>query len=260
MQAGARSARIYAIGDIHGQAQGLAAAHDLIAADRARTGDSHAPVVHIGDIVAKGPHSRQVIAMLMAGQAQGRPWIVLKGNHERMFSLFLDDPEARDPGKRAPGRWVDPENGGDVVLTSFGIRAPATRPLAEVHAEALAAVPQQMRDWLAALPTSWLSPLALFVHAGIRPGVDLQAQTETDLLWIRKPFHDDTRDHGILVVHGHTPGRQVRHYGNRVNLDTGAASGGPVSAVRIDGDGVWLLTAGAPQWLGPSRVQVGGAG
>ncbi|AXC49210.1 serine/threonine protein phosphatase [Paracoccus suum] len=247
--------RIYALGDIHGQAEGLAVAHARIAADRARCGDTAAPVVHVGDLIAKGPASREVVQFLMDGQAQGQPWIVLKGNHERMFSIFLDDPEACDPGKRSAGRWIDPAGGGDVVLASFGVPDASTRPLAEVHTEALARVPQATRDWLARLPTSWLSPLALFVHAGIRPALDLQAQAETDMLWIRKPFQSDLRDHGVLVVHGHTPGRRVRHFGNRVNLDTGAATGGPVSAVRIDAEGVWLLTDDAPQWLGPSQSQ-----
>ncbi|MRX49496.1 serine/threonine protein phosphatase [Paracoccus sp. S-4012] len=234
--------RVYAVGDIHGQTPHLRVAHALIAADRRRCGDAGARVVHLGDLVAKGPDSRGTIELLMAGQAAGAPWLVLKGNHDRMFSLFLDDPEARDPGMQSEGRWIDPENGGDVVLESYALRDPAGRPLAEVHAEAVAAVPQAQRDWLAALPGWHLTPLALFVHAGIRPGVDLQAQDETDLLWIRKPFQTDTRDHGVLVVHGHTPHRQVRHHGNRLNIDTDAASGGPVSAVVIEAEGVFLLT------------------
>lgn len=247
--------RVYAVGDIHGQAEGLAAAHGLIAADRARVGDRSAPVVHLGDLVAKGPQSRSVIETLMAGQAAGEPWVVLKGNHERMFLMFLDDPRARDPGKRAPGRWIDPEGGGDAVLESFGIRDPALRPLEAVHAEAVAAVPQAVRDWLAALPPWWLTPQVLFVHAGIRPGIDLQAQDESDLLWIRKPFQDDRRDHGALVVHGHTPGRRVRHFGNRINLDTDAARGGPVSAIVLEGRAAFLLTAAGREPLLPERVK-----
>lgn len=243
--------RVYAVGDIHGQTARLAQALARIDADRGRIGDSGAPVVFVGDLVAKGPDSRGVIRTLMAGQAAGEPWLALKGNHDRMFSLFLDDPEARDPGMRSPGRWIDPENGGDMVLTSYGIADPALRPLADVHAEAVAAVPQAHRDWLDGLLGHWLTPVALFVHAGIRPGVDLQDQDETDLLWIRRPFQQDSRDHGVLVVHGHTPGRQVRHFGNRVNIDTGAAEGGPVSAVRIEEGGVWLLRDDSAQKLHP---------
>ena len=83
----------------------------------------------------------------------------------------------------------------------------------------------------------------LFVHAGIRPGVPLDQQTEDDLLWIRDPFLPDPRDHGPLIVHGHTALAQVRHYRNRLNIDSSAAYGGPLSAVVLDGRKAWLLTA-----------------
>ena len=93
---------------------------------------------------------------------------------------------------------------------------------------------------------------ALFVHAGIRPGVDLRAQIDDDLMWIRKPFHDDPRDHGVLVVHGHTPVRRATHYGNRVNIDTGAAYDGALTAIRLDDAGVWVLDEGGPRPLHPA--------
>mgnify|MGYP001766801930 CR=1 FL=1 len=83
----------------------------------------------------------------------------------------------------------------------------------------------------------------LFAHAGIRPGIDLHAQTEDDLLWIRREFLEDTRDHGALVVHGHTPVDAVTHYGNRVNIDTGAGYGDALSAIAIEDGNVWVLTA-----------------
>ena len=81
----------------------------------------------------------------------------------------------------------------------------------------------------------------------IRPGVPLDAQAEDDLLWIRRPFLDDPRDHGALVVHGHTPVDRVTHYGNRLNIDTGAGYGRTLSAVVIEGDRVWLLGPGGRQ-------------
>ena len=67
---------------------------------------------------------------------------------------------------------------------------------------------------------------------------------EDDLIWIREPFLSDTRDHGWLVVHGHTPVDAVTHYGNRVDIDTGAGHGRALSAVVIEGRDVWLLTKG----------------
>jgi serine/threonine protein phosphatase 1 len=81
----------------------------------------------------------------------------------------------------------------------------------------------------------------VFAHAGIRPGVALDAQTEDDLVWIRHDFLDDPRDHGALVVHGHTAVDAATHYGNRLNIDSSAAYGGPVTAVVIEGRAVWVL-------------------
>ncbi|MDP3960419.1 MAG: serine/threonine protein phosphatase, partial [Pseudorhodobacter sp.] len=97
--------------------------------------------------------------------------------------------------------------------------------------------------FLEALPTSYRRGTSIFVHAGIRPGIALEAQTETDLIWIREPFLTDPRDHGALIVHGHTALDAATHYGNRLNLDSGAAYGGPLSAVVIEGSAVFLLTA-----------------
>ena len=89
--------RTYAIGDIHGHLDLLRAAHDWIEADRARTGDAAAPVVHLGDLVDRGPDSAGVIDYLICGQEDGQNWVVLKGNHDRMFSTFLADPTAQHP-------------------------------------------------------------------------------------------------------------------------------------------------------------------
>lgn len=235
--------RSYAIGDIHGQLDLLRQAHALIAADRAACGDADAPVIHVGDLVDRGPDSAGVVRHLIAGQARGENWIVLKGNHDRMFLGFLADPWARDPGLRAEFSWLHPRLGGPQTLESYGLREPANRPVEQIHTEALAAVPRDHVDWLARLPVHFQRGPALFVHAGIRPGVALQYQTEDDLLWIRGDFLNDPRDHGFLVVHGHTAIDRATHYGNRLNLDSSAGYGGPVSAVVIEGRDAWLLTA-----------------
>ncbi|HAW48663.1 MAG TPA: serine/threonine protein phosphatase, partial [Roseovarius sp.] len=71
---------IYAIPDIHGQDALLEEALDRIARD----GGPGARVVFLGDLVDRGPDSRAVIERLMLGQAEGRPWTVLRGNHDQM--------------------------------------------------------------------------------------------------------------------------------------------------------------------------------
>lgn len=234
--------RSYAIGDIHGQIHLLHDAHARIAADRARTGDAAAPVIHVGDLVDRGPDSHGVVELLRAGIAAGEPWVVLKGNHDRMFTTFLDDLRAHDPGLRADLGWLHPRLGGAATLASYGVVNPGDRPLAPVHAEAVAAVPAEHRRFLETLPTWVKRGEVVFVHAGIRPGVPMDQQVEDDLVWIRAPFLEDSRDHGFLVIHGHTHLPQATHYGNRVNIDSGAAYGGPLTTIVVEGRDVFHLT------------------
>ena len=232
--------RTYAIGDIHGQLDLLKALHDRIAADQAAHGA--APIVHVGDLVDRGPNSAGVIQYLIDGMAAGQDWVVIKGNHDRMFTGFLDDMQRQDPGLRSDLSWLHPKLGGAFTLASYGVINAADRRVSSVHAEAVAAVPAQHRAFLTGLPTSLRRGGTVFVHAGIRPGIPLEKQTETDLVWIRNGFLDDTRDHGALIVHGHTVVPEVTRYSNRLNIDTGAAYGGPLSAVVIEDGAVCQLT------------------
>ena len=231
--------RTYAIGDIHGQLALLKAAHARIARDAAAQ-DGPAQVVHVGDLLDRGPHSREVVDYLMQGQAAGQPWIVLKGNHDRFLPQFATQPDWVDAGMGSGRHWLDHEGlGAAATLASYRVE-PGEH--ARTHAAVLSAVPEAHLHWLRDLPLWHLTPQVLFVHAGIRPGVDLARQTEQDLVWIRKGFLDDDRDHGVLVVHGHTVVDQVTHFGNRLAIDTGAAYGGPLSVVVFDQDGLHLVT------------------
>lgn len=250
----------YAIGDIHGQIDLLLSAHARIDSDRARERERDAPVVHLGDLVDRGPDSRGVVEFLMSGERRGENWVVLKGNHDRMFTRFMAEPAAPEPGLRSDLSWLHPRLGGADTLASYGVRSAADRPVAPVHAEASAAVPQSHLDYLAARPTIFAREEAVFVHAGIRPGVPLEAQDETDLVWIRGGFLDDPRDHGALIVHGHTALDAPEHYGNRLNLDSGAAYGGPLTAVVVEGRRAWLLTDDGRQELLPAPAGPAGAG
>jgi serine/threonine protein phosphatase 1 len=232
----------YAIGDIHGHLDKLRAAHDLIEADRSVNGDRDAPVVHVGDLVDRGPDSRGVIGFLRSGILGGAPWIVLLGNHDRMFAGFLGDPDYHDPGLRADLHWFDPRLGGAETLASYGVADARERLLFNVHREAVGAVPDEHGDFLHGLARHYRRGEALFVHAGIRPGVPLARQSEDDLVWIRRGFLDDPGDHGALIVHGHTAIGEATHYGNRLNIDSSVAYGGSLSAVVIEGREAWLLT------------------
>jgi serine/threonine protein phosphatase 1 len=228
---------IYAIGDIHGHLDKLREVHDLIEADRAREGTREAPVIHVGDLVDRGPDSAGVVDTLADLVARDHRVHVLLGNHDLMFHEFL---------ATRPGRWSEPPYlssgiGGRSTLDSYGLDT--TLPGRTLHDAAQEVVPVAHRHFLAELPRLYETDECIFVHAGIQPGIPLEEQDPADLIWIRDPFLFDTRDHGRLVVHGHTPVSRVEHHGNRLAIDTGAAWEGALTAVVLEGREAWVLTA-----------------
>jgi serine/threonine protein phosphatase 1 len=227
---------LYAIGDIHGHLDKLLLAQDLVAADKAREGTETAPVIHVGDLVDRGPDSARVIRHLREQVARDTRTIVLKGNHDSMFVEFL----TKRPGRWSDSRYLHPNIGGRATLASYGL--PPTGSARALHDKAQDAVPEEDRTFLATLPLSHRPGACLFVHAGIQPGVPLPDQDPADLMWIRDSFLFDTRDHGPLVVHGHTPVATVEHHGNRLAIDTGAGWDGPLCPVVIEGREAWVLT------------------
>ncbi|TNJ42224.1 metallophosphoesterase family protein [Phaeobacter sp. B1627] len=238
---------IYAIGDIHGQTGQLEEALDLIQAD----GGPEAEVVFTGDFVDRGPDSNGVIERLMQGQAEGRNWTCLKGNHDRLFCWFMEAFPREDPFLPVELYYLNDRIGGAATLASYGVDCgPHDRKWA-VHSAARAAVPQAHLDYLAKLPLTYQTGDLLFVHAGIRPGVALADQDEEDLLWIRKGFLEDTREYPWLVVHGHTAEQQPVHYGNRVDIDCGAGYGRPLVPVVFEGREAWCLTPNGRTKLAP---------
>lgn len=245
---------IYAIADIHGHLAQLERALGLIEQD----GGRDAPVVFLGDYVDRGPDSAAVLQTLMDGQAAGRNWTCLKGNHDRLFQIYLESGALNDGHLHAGLDWLDPRLGGRETLASFllgdepgflsakgggletlaayGVSPDFEVALAELYTVARRHVPPQHLEFLQNLPTSHRAQGMIFVHAGLRPGIALEDQDESDLLWIREPFLSDPCDHGALVVHGHTALDHPQHHGNRVNLDGGAGFGNLlVPAVFEDG-------------------------
>ena len=80
-----------------------------------------------------------------------------------------------------------------------------------------------------------------FVHAGVRPGVPLEQQSERDLMWIRSPFLDSKADHGAVVVHGHSIAEQPQLRPNRIGIDTGAYRTGVLTCLVLDGSARSLI-------------------
>ncbi len=229
---------LYAIGDIHGQIDALEAALDLIAAD----GGPEAPIVFLGDYVDRGPDSQAVVARLMSGHAAGRPWTILRGNHDRMCVRFVTQGTPHDSRILSGKGWLHPALGGTATLASYGVAGADRRPLADVVAEASAKVPPEHLEFLASRPLWHETDDLLFVHAGVRPGIPVDQQAEDDLIWIRDGFLDHPAPYPKLVVHGHTAIERPEHFGCRIDLDGGAGYGRPLVPAVFEGTDCWLLT------------------
>ncbi len=233
--------KIYAIGDIHGQHDMMLDALTRIEAD----GGAAAKVIFLGALGDRGPDSRAVIDTLSAGRAQGRDWTALRGNHDRMFLNFLEegalvDPRIRSREVRESGRgWLHPVMGGGDTLASYGIDTALPAPA--LMEATRTAVPPAHYDFLRACPLYHIEGDLLFVHAGIDPALPLDWQDEDRLIWIRDPFLEHSEPFEWLVVHGHSAIEVPRHYGNRVNLDSGAGFGRPLTAAVFDEGQVFVL-------------------
>lgn len=239
---------VYAVGDIHGNLPQLLRALRLIEAD----GGADARVVFLGDYVDRGVDSAGVLQCLIDGRAQGRDWICLKGNHDRLFQQFLEDGQIHDPRIRSGRSWLHPALGGPATLVSYlgadhpaltGLHdEPAPEQIRALRDAARNAVPAAHRDFLASMPLWHGEDGLIFAHAGLRPGLPMGFQQEDDLIWIREPFLSDPRDHGALIVHGHTVQERPVHCGNRVNLDGGAGYGRLLIPAVFTGKDCEILT------------------
>ncbi|MDG2406305.1 MAG: metallophosphoesterase [Paracoccaceae bacterium] len=228
---------LYALGDIHGQFELLQDALAQIEHD----GGGDAAVVFIGDLTDRGPDSRKVIDLLIRQITAGRKWTVIKGNHDRMFTWFMQDHPKMDTELLVGMDWLHPRLGGRTTLASYGLKVDETSRYYQVHAAARAAVPAAHLAFLNALPLSHETKDYLFVHAGIRPKVTLTNQTEHDLLWIREPFLSHCAPHQKFVIHGHTALEAPQLYSNRLNLDGGAGYGRPLVPVLIEEKAMFIL-------------------
>ena len=228
---------IYAVGDIHGELELLRDAVWKIERD----GGNDARVVFVGDYVDRGPHSREVIQFLIDGITKGKNWKCLLGNHDRMFSMFMEEYPRPDPRLHRRYNWLHDRLGGRDTLASYGVVVRGGDSIRTIHKQARAMVPTSHMKFIRSLDYCYQHGDLLFTHAGIRPGIPLAQQNRDDLIWIRDEFLEDTRPHPWLVVHGHTPVPYPRHFGNRVNLDTGSGYGDALSTAVFEGSDCWIL-------------------
>jgi hypothetical protein len=185
----------------------------------ARTHDRR--VVFVGDLVDRGPHSpdvlRIVLSMIESGIALAVP-----GNHDVRFLRWLD------------GKTVRPTHGLDLTISQFEKESADFR--------------DRVRTFITTLPSYlWLDGGRLAVaHAGIKEGMlgrgsadvrgfCLYGETsgETDEFGLPIRYHWAAEYGGpTSIVYGHTPVPVPDWVNNTLCIDTGCCFGGKLSALR----------------------------
>lgn len=221
--------RVYAIGDIHGRDDLFADLIDRIHADNAARAPTEVTLILLGDLVDRGPQSAEVVerAMRLCNEFDHLRYLI--GNHEECFLAALTGDVRRL-------RYFM-RIGGEATVRSYwdGERSLDEATFEEVAEQLTAMVPQAHVEFLGAGENVIEIGDYVFVHAGIRPGVSLEKQAPSDLRWIREDFLHDDRDHGVMVVHGHTIRDDVDEWPNRIGIDTGAYRSGVLTAIALEG-------------------------
>jgi hypothetical protein len=205
--------RTIVVGDVHGCADELQSLLDLVALGKDDT------LAFVGDLVARGPSSRRVLALVRSLGA-----LAVRGNHEERLL-----------GARAAQR----------------IGAPPPK-LGRTHQALFEELDDE--DWaeLEALPLSLeLRGGGLrVVHAGVVPGIPFEAQDPYLLTHLRSLGEDGTPSvkwgtpwgktyaGPPHVVFGHNARRDPQLHPDATGLDTGCVYGGALTAL--------VLPEGAP--------------
>jgi serine/threonine protein phosphatase 1 len=227
--------RVYAIGDIHGRLDLMAAMIGAVEADDRARSAADTTVVLLGDLVDRGPHSSGVLRAARIWQER-RNLRLLRGNHEDMFLESLEDLQVFRSFLQYGGR--------ETVL-SYRVDATAFEEAEPEEAQAMmiAAVPREDIEFIAEFEDFVVIGDYLFVHAGIRPGRPLLDQSPQEMRWIREPFLSHLDYHEHVVVHGHTIVDEPEIYHNRIGIDTGAYMSGRLTALALEADQRWLIEA-----------------
>ena len=232
---GPRSRRVYAIGDVHGRLDSLQSLLGMIEQDIRSRRSRPTSIIFLGDLIDRGPASAGVVEFLQSFRPAFATPMFLMGNHEEVMLRVLDG----EAGLLA--QWM--KFGGAQCASSYGADPAALRKLPPDDAIAMLRrlIPPGHVDFIRSFADTVSFGDYLFVHAGVRPGTGLADQAQVDLRWIREPFLTDHRDHGHVIVHGHTICEQVEELPNRIGIDTGAYRTGVLTALGLEGTERWYL-------------------
>lgn len=223
--------RVYAVGDIHGCLPQLKKLMEMVVADAAKHASKKPVLVFLGDYIDRGMHSAGVIDYLLSDLPEGMARHFLRGNHEDMILRFVKGDMA------TAAVWL--QYGGQATLLSYGSTPPTVitpEYIGGLRELLLGIIPPEHLKFFADAKLYLTRGDYCFVHAGIRPNVALDNQTNEDFLWIRKEFLASQADHAKMIVHGHSISTEPEIHHNRIGIDTGAYATGRLTCLVLQGE------------------------
>jgi serine/threonine protein phosphatase 1 len=174
------------IGDIHGCYRTLKNLIDLhVKPDK---GDQ---LYFVGDLIDRGPRSREVLDYIIDLKWKGYNIFPVKGNHEDLFVKAFSDEENLLA-------WF--HNGAEETLKSFDVPEGIINDY-----EGLRLIPERYIHFLASMPYYYDLQDYIIVHAGLNIiGGNIFGDTQA-MLWSREIKGLNLLNEGICIVHGHTP-------------------------------------------------------
>ncbi len=223
---------IYAVGDVHGEAEAL---RELLARLPVQPSDL---VVFLGDAINRGPDPFDCIAQIVAFDRC--PKVFIPGNHEEAMLLFLEEGDIATLAGLSGQATLDSYARAGYALTPGD---PGSVPLPHLRLYA------QMEPWT--LPF-YITDQYIFTHAGWDLALPLPMQSTGALRWgkvkgEKQPWWRQT------VVRGHTPFPKVMFARTKqyIGVDTGCGMGGFLSAVALPSGDVFTARPASyrPNWF-----------
>jgi calcineurin-like phosphoesterase family protein len=186
-------------------------------------------IVMLGDLIDRGDDAPGVIDRVMDLVRVNPNIVVLRGNHEQMLLDCLDFGDLQ---------WLIPDNGGLATLSAYGLE------LEDIHNIEDIRIPDNHVRFLRDLPYFHEDEQAIYVHAGLVPGIN-PCDTEPDLLMWTRDLGFYKRYEGKLCFFGHTPTQYLPRDGRRrrfgiyiqgscVGIDTSGESDSPLSCIQVE--------------------------
>lgn len=222
--------KIFIVGDVHGQ---ITMVEKLLKHWK----PEEEQLLFVGDLADRGENSKATLE-LARDLVEKQNAIVIKGNHDEMLEMFLENPSEHV--------MLYYMNGGGSTVNSL-LGREANQQEFEKNAQEIKEQYPWLLPFLKSLPLHYEWEDYLFVHAGVNLRKDnWRDSSNHDFVWIREGFYDQPNHTDKTIIFGHTVTATLNKGVNNfdiwesgdglIGLDGGAVYGGKMHALVLTKD------------------------